>query len=202
MVSKMNPLKAIQSSHLRTNVMLYPNPKAFHVLSFLQVSPPKTVRINLPQRNCRMPIPPHCPVYYYPNNIFRGNKTTSNSLSEVCVRCRNVLIFYAKIQQAHCPNLDSEDHPLSAVQNCLINTFKYNLHISKTSPPFATCWLLYIVVLTHLTWNLDYIIVNSFCSYTFMTLSIHVKWQSNLHVCTVHQQYQSTFIVPQWCTQS
>ena len=141
MLSKINPLKALQSSHLRTILMLPPYPKAFHVLSFLQFSPPKTLRITLPHTNCRMPIPPQCPVYYYLNNtrIFRGNKTTGNSFSEACVRCRNVLIFCAKIPLAHCPNLDFEDHPLSTVQNCLINIFTYNLHISKPSPSFATC---------------------------------------------------------------
>ena len=171
--------------------MLTSYPKAFHVLSFLQASPPKNVRIYLPHRNCRMPIPPHCPLHYHSNNILRGN----NSLSEACVRFRNVLTFYAKIPLSYCPNPNFEDHPLSAVHNCLISTFTPTFHISKPSPSCSTWWSLYILVLTHLTWNLVYIVVNSsvfiFAVILFLSLSIHVHWNKIMCMADKYKCIQS-----------
>jgi hypothetical protein len=64
---------------------------------------------------------------------------------------RNKLIFYGE-PHAQPPKL--EDHPLSAVDDCLFNIFAASLHNWRASPPSATWgratpWWQG----THLTWN-------------------------------------------------
>jgi hypothetical protein len=67
---------------------------------------------------------------------------------------RNKLIFYGQEFLAPRPTPKLEDHPLSAVCDCLFNTFAATLHIWRPSPPSATrehampWWQG-----THLTWE-------------------------------------------------
>jgi hypothetical protein len=52
---------------------------------------------------------------------------------------RNKLIFYGEELIAPRPTPKLEDNPLSAVRDCLFNTFAAILHIWRPSPPSATC---------------------------------------------------------------
>jgi hypothetical protein len=66
----------------------------------------------------------------------------------------NKLIFYGEELLAPRPTPKLEDHPLSAVRDCLFNIFTATLHIWRPSPPSATWgrampWLQG----THLTWK-------------------------------------------------
>jgi hypothetical protein len=51
---------------------------------------------------------------------------------------RNKLIFYCEKLLAPRPTPKLEDHPLSAVHDCLFNIFAATLHIWRASPPSAT----------------------------------------------------------------
>jgi hypothetical protein len=51
---------------------------------------------------------------------------------------RNKVIFYGEEFLAPRPIPKLEDHPLSAVRNCLCNIFAASLHIWRPSPPSAT----------------------------------------------------------------
>jgi hypothetical protein len=71
------------------------------------------------------------------------------------VNFRNKLIFYGEDLLAPRPTLKLEDHPLSAVRDCLFNIFTATLHIWRPFPPSATWgrampWWQG----THLTWKI------------------------------------------------
>jgi hypothetical protein len=51
---------------------------------------------------------------------------------------RNKLIFYGEELLAPHPTPMMEDHPLSAVRDCLFNIFAASLHTWRASPPSAT----------------------------------------------------------------
>jgi hypothetical protein len=51
---------------------------------------------------------------------------------------RNKLIFYSEELLASRPTPKLEDHPLSAIRNCLFNIFAATLHTWRASPPSAT----------------------------------------------------------------
>jgi hypothetical protein len=51
---------------------------------------------------------------------------------------RNKLIFCGKELLAPRPTPKLEDHPLTAVRDCLFNIFAATLHIWRASPPSAT----------------------------------------------------------------
>jgi hypothetical protein len=53
------------------------------------------------------------------------------------VYIRNRLIFYGELLVAR-PTQKLEDHPLSAVRDCLFNIFAAALHNWRPSPPSAT----------------------------------------------------------------
>jgi hypothetical protein len=61
--------------------------------------------------------------------------------SRICVAFLKNLIFffYCDDVLAPCPTPKLEDHPLSAVRDCLFNMFPATLHIWRPSPPSATC---------------------------------------------------------------
>jgi hypothetical protein len=54
------------------------------------------------------------------------------------VNFRNKIIFYGEELLAPRPTLKLEDHPLSAVHDCLFNIFAATLHIWRPFPPSAT----------------------------------------------------------------
>jgi hypothetical protein len=66
---------------------------------------------------------------------------------------RNNLIFYGEELLAPRPIRKLEDHPLTAVRDCLYNIFAATLHIWRPSPPTAT-WGLTMPWWqgSHLTW--------------------------------------------------
>jgi hypothetical protein len=73
------------------------------------------------------------------------------------VNFRNKLIFYCDELLAPRLILKLEDHPLSAIRDCLFNIFPATLHIWRPSPPSATWgrampWWQG----THLTWTVVY----------------------------------------------
>jgi hypothetical protein len=69
------------------------------------------------------------------------------------VNFRNKLIFYGEELLAPRPTPKLEDHPLSAIRDCLFNIFAATLHIWRLSPPSATCGLAMPWWKgTHLTW--------------------------------------------------
>jgi hypothetical protein len=49
----------------------------------------------------------------------------------------NKLIFYGEFLALR-PTPKMDNHPLSAVRNCLFNIFSATLHVWKLSPPSAT----------------------------------------------------------------
>jgi hypothetical protein len=51
--------------------------------------------------------------------------------------------------------------------------------------------------------NLPWYKEDTYCRRVDLLVQLLIWWMcvGNLHVCTVHQQYQSTFYFPQWCTQ-
>jgi hypothetical protein len=49
----------------------------------------------------------------------------------LCIVFRNVVIFYGEELLAPRPTPKLEDHPLSAVRNCLFNVFAATLHIRR-----------------------------------------------------------------------
>jgi hypothetical protein len=51
---------------------------------------------------------------------------------------RNKLIFYGEELLAASPTPKLEDHPLSAVRDCLFNIFAATLQNWRESPPSAT----------------------------------------------------------------
>jgi hypothetical protein len=51
---------------------------------------------------------------------------------------RDKLIFHGEELLAPCPTPKLEDHPLSAVCDCLFNIFAATLHNRRASPPSAT----------------------------------------------------------------
>jgi hypothetical protein len=70
------------------------------------------------------------------------------------VTFRNKLIFYGDELLAPLSNHKPEDHPLSAVRDCLFDIFAATLHTWRPSPPSETCgramsWCQG----THLTWS-------------------------------------------------
>jgi hypothetical protein len=71
------------------------------------------------------------------------------------VKIRNKLIFYDEELLARRPTPKLEDHPLSALRDCIFTIFAATLHIWRPSPPSATWghampWWQG----THLTWPL------------------------------------------------
>jgi hypothetical protein len=54
------------------------------------------------------------------------------------VTLRNKLIFQCEGFVIPTPNPQAGDHPLSAVHDCLFNTFAATFHIRRPSPPSAT----------------------------------------------------------------
>jgi len=54
-----------------------------------------------------------------------------------CVKFCNT-VFYGVELLAHGPTPKLEDHPLSAVHNCLFNIFTATFHICRSSPPSTT----------------------------------------------------------------
>jgi hypothetical protein len=54
------------------------------------------------------------------------------------VNFRNMIIFYSEELLAPRPTPKLEDHPLSAVRDCLFNIFAATLHIWRPFPPSAT----------------------------------------------------------------
>jgi hypothetical protein len=69
---------------------------------------------------------------------------------------RNKLIFYGEELLAPRPTPKLDDHPLSAVRDCLFNIFAANLHNWRPSPPSAT-WGRAMPWWpgTHLTWAVE-----------------------------------------------
>jgi hypothetical protein len=65
----------------------------------------------------------------YPKNPFSF---------EDFVTFRNKLIFYGEELLAPRPTPKLQDHPLSAVRDCLFSIFAITLHSWKTSAPLAT----------------------------------------------------------------
>jgi hypothetical protein len=55
-----------------------------------------------------------------------------------CVAFNGVLDFYGKELLASQPTPKQEDHPFSAVHDCIFNVFKATLHVWRASPPSAT----------------------------------------------------------------
>ena len=64
---------------------------------------------------------------------------------------RNKASFYLEVLLAHCPNPKLEDHPLSAVRDCLFNIFEVIVQIISLSSirNLRTCHA--VVTGTHLT---------------------------------------------------
>jgi hypothetical protein len=56
----------------------------------------------------------------------------------LCECFRNKVIFYGEELLAPRPTPKLEDHPLSAVRDCLFNIFAASLHNWRASPPSAT----------------------------------------------------------------
>jgi hypothetical protein len=61
-----------------------------------------------------------------------------NFISRLLENFRNKLIFYGEELLAPRPNPKLEDHPLSAVFDCLFNIFAASLHTWRASHPSAT----------------------------------------------------------------
>jgi hypothetical protein len=59
------------------------------------------------------------------------------SLPRLLVNFHNKIIFYGELLAPR-PTPKLEDHPLSAVSDCLFNIFAATLHIWRPFPPFAT----------------------------------------------------------------
>jgi hypothetical protein len=76
-----------------------------------------------------------CPVSFayahYPKN---------QSMSEASCEFCNKIIFYGEELLAPRPIPKLEDHPLSAVHDCLFNIFAATFHIWKLFPPSATIY--------------------------------------------------------------
>ena len=53
----------------------------------------------------------------------------TQSKSEVLLNICNIVSCYSEDFLAHCPNPKLQDHPLSAVSNCLFNIFAATLYI-------------------------------------------------------------------------
>jgi hypothetical protein len=75
-------------------------------------------------------------------NKFMAYGNVKSLVPRLHVRFRNKLIFYSEeLLDAH-PTSKLEDNPLSAVRNCLFNTFAATLHTCRVSPPSAKYMLL------------------------------------------------------------
>jgi hypothetical protein len=76
--------------------------------------------------------PPLVPILsqIYPRNLSRSEASYEFS--------QQAYFFYGEELLAPCPTRKLENHPLSAVRDCLFNVFTATLHIWRPSPPSAT----------------------------------------------------------------
>jgi hypothetical protein len=79
--------------------------------------------------------------------MYGGNKETDIEITilfyygpRICECFRNKLIFYGEELLAPRPTPKLEDHPLSAVRDCLFNIFTASLHNWRASPPSTAMW--------------------------------------------------------------
>ena len=61
--------------------------------------------------------------------ITEGHVRKTQSKSEILLKVCNIVSFYDEDFLAPCRNPKLEDHPFSAVSNCLFNIFAATLHI-------------------------------------------------------------------------
>jgi len=68
---------------------------------------------------------------------------------------RNMAFYYSEELLAPCPTPKLEDHPLSAVCDCLFNIFAVTLHIGGRSSIFTLRTHRIVVTGTDLSWDVE-----------------------------------------------
>jgi hypothetical protein len=84
--------------------------------------------------SCRMPCPSHPPWLDHSNYAWRRVQVIRGFVNVFVTS----LFFYGEEFLAPRPTPKLEDHPLSAVSDCLFNIFAASLHNWRASPPSAT----------------------------------------------------------------